>query len=128
MESIKKKENGVDSRGENKISFVNVVAKKISLLDELMANIFNKKLYDEESRLRQKLFDLIEPNIIMLNANPLNNGFCLLSSGINANYNNQYYIMDALNEKGRRNQIESNIRMMPYILNKKNLKEAFHLF
>ena len=124
LESIKKKENGEDSRGENKISFVNVVAKKISLLDELMANIFNKKLYDEESRLRQKLFDLIEPNIIMLNANPLNNGFCLLSSGINAKYNNQYYIMDALNEKGRRNQIESNIRMMPYILNKKNLKEA----
>ena len=124
LESIKNNEGGEEDKNEKKVSFVNVVSKKISLLEELMANYFNKKLYDEESILRQKLFDLIEPNIIMLNANPLSNGFCLLSGGIYAKSNNQYYIMDTLNEMGSRNKIKSNIRMKPYILNKKNLEEA----
>ena len=120
----KKDEKGERDEKEKNISFVNVIKKKINLLDELMANYFNKKLYDEESILRQDLYDLIEPNIIMLNANPLNNGFSLLSSGIYAKLNNQYNILDTLNEMGKHNQIKSNIRMKSYILNKENLKEA----
>ena len=78
---------------------------------------------EKESQLRQEFYDLLKPNTIMLNSNPLNSGFSLLSTGIYARPNNQYYILKKLSEI-RKDKIESYIRMKSYILNKQNLIEA----
>ena len=97
------------------------IMEKIKMLNNLMQN-YNKKLYNEEYYLRQEFYDLINPNTIMLNANPLNNGFSILTNGIHALPNNQYYILEKLKEKG--NKMNGNIRIKSYILNEDNLKNV----
>ena len=101
-----------------------IIEENIKNLDKLLKDVYSDKLHNEELNLRQKFYDLLEPNTIMLNSNPLKNGYNILSSGIYAYQNNQYYILDKLNELGKEDKIKSYIRMKSYILNKKNLNEA----
>ena len=112
-EDINIKENSVEDKIENNIKMLNM----------LMNDFFSEKLNEKESQLRQEFYDLLKPNTIMLNSNPLNSGFSLLSTGIYARPNNQYYILKKLSEI-RKDKIESYIRMKSYILNKQNLIEA----
>ena len=102
----------------------------------LLKNIVNRKikikingLYRQklESYLVNEAYDLLidlkktlEPDIIMLNSNPIRNYCSALHSGIFAYMNNQYYILKKLNEK-----IKSNIKIKSIVLNKENLVKSF---
>ena len=97
------------------------IMEKIEMLNNLMKN-YNNKLYNEEYHLREEFYELINPNTIMLNANPLNNGFDILSSGIHALPNNQYYILEKLKEKEK--IMNGYLRIKSYILNEDNLKNV----
>ena len=99
------------------------IENNIKMLNMLMNDFFSEKLNEKESQLRQEFYDLLKPNTIMLNSNPLNSGFSLLSTGIYARPNNQYYILKKLSEI-RKDKMKSYIRMKSYILNKQNLLEA----
>ena len=112
------------SNKKERNSFEKVLEKYIQKIDSLMKDYCSNKLYTEELHLRQEFYDLLQPNTIMLNSNPLKNGYCLLSSGIYAYPNNQYYILDKLNELEKEDKIKSYIRMKSYILNRQNLKEV----
>ena len=100
----------------------------------LLKNIVNRKatangLYrlKLESYLVNEAYDLLidlkqnlEPDIIMLNSNPIRNYCSALHSGIFAYMNNQYYILEKLYEK-----IKSNIKIKSIVLNKENLVKSF---
>ena len=101
----------------------NKIEEKINILDTLLKELFNDKLYHEELNLRQKFSKKLKPNIIMLNSNPLNSGYSLYSSGIYTDPNNQYYILERL-RKFKNNEVKRHIRIKTYILNKQNLEEA----
>lgn len=97
----------------------NIVNRKVKIND-----IYKQKL---ESYLVNEAYDLLmdlkinlEPDIIMLNSNPLMNYCSALHSGIFAYMNNQYYILTNLYEK-----IKSNIKIKSIVLNKENLVKAF---
>ena len=96
---------------------------KIKELDMMLNKNFNKELFEEELYLRQEFFNMLKPNIVMLNSNPLNNGYSILSNGIYAYPNNQYYILEKLREI-EKNDMNSHIRLKTYILNKQNLIDA----
>ena len=96
---------------------------KIKILDILLNESLYKELSYEEFHLRQKFNNLLKPNIIMLNSNPLDNGYSIYSSGIYAYPNNQYYILERLREI-KKEKIKSHIRLKTYVLNKNNLIEA----
>ena len=62
----------------------------------------------------------LSPDILILNSNPLKNDFSVLNGGIYAYHNNQYYLLEKLETKIKRDLfIESKV------LNENNLKEAF---
>ena len=97
----------------------NIVNRKVKIND-----IYKQKL---ESYLVNEAYDLLmelkinlEPDIIMLNSNPLMNYCSSLHSGIFAYMNNQYYILTKLYEK-----IKSNIKIKSIVLNKENLVKSF---
>ena len=74
-----------------------------------------KDLYYEAYNLRNQIYDLLKPDIVMLNSNPL------IKKSENVYFpNNQYYILSELKN------IESNIRIKSNILNKENLKKALN--
>ena len=77
--------NEYKDRKEENSDLYDEIKKKISILEKLMENHSNK-LYNEEFYLSKKFYELIEPNIIMLNANPLKNDF----------FNNKIFIFIAL--------------------------------
>ena len=113
-----------DNQNEKENEDIEVqIENNIKMLNMLMNDFFSEKLNEKESQLRQEFYDLLKPNTIMLNSNPLNSGFSLLSTGIYARPNNQYYILKKLSEI-RKDKMKSYIRMKSYILNKQNLIEA----
>ena len=63
----------------------------------------------------------LEPDIIMLNSNPFikKNNYSILHNSIWAYHNNQYYILQKIN-----NDIKRDIRIKSIVLNETNLKEA----
>ena len=100
----------------------------------LLKNIVNRKVKTNdihrqklESYLVNEAYDLLtdlkkdlEPDIIMLNSNPIRNYCSALHSGIFAYMNNQYYILKKLYEK-----IKYNIKIKSVVLNKENLVKSF---
>ena len=120
-EEEREKENKDINNKKNSIEYQ--IDNNIKILNKLMNDFFSEKLNEKESQLRQEFYDLLEPNTIMLNSNPLNSGFSLLSTGIYARPNNHYYILKKLSEI-KKDKIESYIRIKSYILNKQNLIEA----
>ena len=124
LNKIKSEESSVkDEKINGEKSIEKDIEKNIKKLNFLMNDFCSDKLNEKESQVRQEFYDLLEPNTIMLNSNPLNNGFSILSTGIYAQPNNQYYILKKLNET-KKEKIKSYIRMKSYILNKQNLTEA----
>ena len=67
----------------------------------------------EAYRLKLALNQYLEPDITILSSNPLNNNCSVLGRGIFSHYNNQYYLLQKLNEK-----INSNIKIDFRLLNK----------
>ena len=79
-----------------------------------MENPTEKHLYYEAYYLREDLYNLLDPDIIMLSSNPLN-----IKPNKFYSSNNQYYILNEL-----KNNINSHIRIKFDILNIDNLNSA----
>ena len=95
----------------------NEIKPKINSLKEILVNPSHKYIYYESVNLRNEIYSLLRPDIVILNSNPLKNN--------NSNYiyspNNQYYILSQL-----RKDIKHHIRIKSNILNKENLNLALN--
>ena len=91
----------------------------ISLLNNIINNCENSYIKKEAYQLKIKLNKNMEPDIFILNSNPLINNFSVLNNGIFAYLNNQYYLLQKIYEK-----VKSNIKIKSIVLNKNNLEEA----
>ena len=94
-----------------------LIINQTKYLDRVMKKTFLKELYYESFYLRKDLYDLIKPDIIMLNSNPLKNN----SNYINSNPNNQYYILNQLKK-----DVDIFIKIKAEILNYENLNNALN--
>ena len=92
------------------------IKERIRTLNNIMKNPYQKDIYNEAFYLKNKIYDLLEPDIIMLNSNPLKK-----ISNINCNLNNQYYIINELKKN-----IYSHIRIKSLILNEENLTQVLN--
>ena len=93
------------------------IREKIIKLNEIIKRPYQKNIYEEAFKLRDKICDdLIDPDIIMLNSNPLKN-----ITGNNYSLNNQYYILNKLQK-----EINKHIRIKTYVLNTSNLSKALN--
>ena len=95
----------------------NLIKKQIMTLNYIIKKPYQKDIFKEAFILRDKINDdLLEPDIIMLNSNPLktisNKVFTL---------NNQYYILRKLKK-----DINEHIRIKSYVLNNENLLKAIN--
>ena len=100
---------------ENKDNY-NEIKSKAKSLKEIIINPSQKDIYYEAVSLRNEIYDLLKPDIVILNSNPLIKNI--------SNYlyspNNQYYILSELKK-----DIKHHIRIKSKILNKENLNLAF---
>ena len=101
------------------------IKEKIEYLDIIVKDKSNIKLCKEGNNLKNELYRLTQPDIIMLNSNPIKNQFGLISSGIYAYLNNQYYILKKIKDD-MNDEIKSCIRIKSDILNAKNLIDALN--
>ena len=90
---------------------------KIIEIDRIIKRPYQKDIYRDAINLKNKIYaDLLEPDIVMLNSNPIKND----SNNIYS-LNNQYYILDKLNK-----DINEHIRLKSYVLNYENLSKALN--
>ena len=94
-----------------------------SYLKKVVNECLALPLINEANSLINKFKKNLEPDIVMLNSNPLkkNNNFSALHNGIFAYLNNQYYILQKITTNLKRD-----IRIKSIVLNEENLKEAFN--
>ena len=97
----------------------NIVNRKIKINDKNKQKL-ESCLVNEAYDLLIELKKNLEPDVIMLNSNPIRNYCSALHSGIFAYMNNQYYILKNLFEK-----IKLNIKIKSIVLNKDNLIKSF---
>ena len=109
----------INKRDEEKID------EKIKYLNLVLLDKYDSDLYNEAYYIKTELYNLKQPDIVMLNSNPIKNQYGILSSGIYAYLNNQYYILKNLVEN-KNNEIESFIRIKSLILNKENLENTLN--
>ena len=104
-----------DYRIKSKDNF-KLIKKQIKNLNMIMKDPLQKDIYFEAYKLRKKIYDLLKPDIIMLNSNSLKN----ISLNIHP-LNNQHYILKELHKN-----IHSHIRIKYNVLNNDNLNLAFN--
>ena len=92
-------------------------------LDEVIEQKFNinKKLMNEAYDLKLKYNRSLKSDIVLLSSNPLTNFSSAFGRGIVAYQNNQYYILEQLNQR-----IKMDLYVDAKVLNKKNLDEALN--
>ena len=78
-------------------------------------------LINEAYNLKLELNKKLENDIVILNSNPLTNNFSVLNRGIFSNLNNQYYLLEKLQEK-----IKMKLKIESKTLNKDNLLESLN--
>ena len=88
----------------------------IYYLNKVIQKPIYEKINYEANYIKREIYNLIEPDIVMLNSNPLN-----YKSKKPYNLNNQYNILNELKKS-----IKSHIRIKSDILNKENLKESLN--
>ena len=101
-----------DKKKENYIG----IKEKIKSLNQLIKRPLRREIYFEAYYLKNEIFYLLSPDIVMLNSNPLIN-----ESNHYYSLNNQYNILKELN-----NKINIHIRIDSKILNEENLKDALN--
>ena len=118
---IKNINNNLETKNEN-IQILDedrknfeLIMEKINSLDKILKKPYIKELYYEAYNLRKELYDIIMPDIVMLNSNSLKNNY----GYINYCHNNQYYILNQI-----QNNIKSFIKIKSDILNYENLNLA----
>ena len=83
-----------------------LIKKQIKELNDIIAMPYQIDIYKEAFKLKDKIYnDLFEPNIVMLNSNPLKN----ISNNVYS-LNNQYYILNKL-----KNDINEHIILKSYV-------------
>ena len=93
-------------------------------LDYVINKIENIFLVNKAINLKEEFYKKLEPDIVMLNSNPLiikKDNYEFLQNKTWFNHNNQYYILNKFSDK-----LERNLRIKSKILNKDNLKEALN--
>ena len=128
------KEDAVIKDKEKEDTFIKVRKKNETnkLLELLLNEVinsekdkYNKKLQSamitEAYNLKLEFYKESENDIVILNSNPLKNNTSLLTRGIYSRLNNQYYILEKLQEK-----IKQFLKIESKILNDKNLHEALN--
>ena len=100
---------------DSEIKKYELIMKHAHRLDQILKKTIMKELYYESYFLKKQIYDLINPDIVMLNTNPIENNF----HDINLYFNNQYYILNQLKDG-----INAFIKIKSYILNKQNLNSA----
>ena len=91
-------------------------------LNKVVNNCSNIPLIKEAEYLLAKFNQKLEPDIVMLNSNPLvkYDNYSVLHNSIWAEHNNQYYILQKISTNLKRD-----IRIKSIVLNEHNLKQAF---
>ena len=92
-----------------------------SLLTEIVNKSTNIKLIEKAKYLLEKFNQKLEPDIVMLNSNPLvkYDNFSVLHNGIWAEHNNQYFILQKI-----ATDLKRDIRIQSIVLDETNLKRA----
>ena len=80
-------------------------------------------LSNEAMNLKEEFDKKLEPDIVMVNSNPLikKDNYSVLHSSIWAKHNNQYYILNKISDK-----LARNLRIKSEVLNKDNLNKALN--
>ena len=107
------KNNQSDEINEN----YKLIKENIKSLNKIIKQPIHKDIYFEAYNLRKETYNLLKPDIIMLNSNPLKD----LTNNYVHNLNNQYDILNKLKQT-----IKSHIRIKYNILNEKNLFQALN--
>ena len=84
----------------------------------------NPFLVNDILKFKEEFYTKLEPDIFMLNSNPLiikKDNYELLNNKAWFNHNNQYYILNKFSDK-----LEKNLIIKSKILNKENLKKALN--
>ena len=103
-------------KNKDKNNLYIAIKQKIRLVNKMIKMPIQKDMYYESQNLKKEIYNLLQPDIIMLNSNSLKQ----LSEYVYP-LNNQYYILNELNKS-----INSHIRIKTNILNENNLKEALN--
>ena len=109
---------------KNKLIERNEIEEIIQQLESVMDENYNSKLFREASHLKNEFNNLLKPHIVMLNSNPIKSRYSLLSSGIEAYPNNQFYILEKLNSLSKNKEIKSYKIIKSDILNLETLQKA----
>ena len=112
--NLETKNENIQILDEDRKNF-ELIMEKIHSLDKILKKPYIKELYYEAYNLRKELYDIIMPDIVMLNSNSLKNNY----GYINYCHNNQYYILNQI-----QNKIKSFIKIKSDILNYNNLNLA----
>ena len=111
-------QNNEEKNKNNEIEFLNEVIHQKKYMfpynKKLQSNIINKAY-----KLKSKLNEKNDSDIVLLNSNPLNNHLSVFGNSIFAYHNNQYYLLEQFNEK-----IKRSIKFESNVLNKENLQIA----
>ena len=94
-----------------------LIMEKIDSLNIILKKVNIRELYYESYYLKEDLYNLFLPDVVILNSNPLKNNF----GYINCRHNNQYYILNQI-----QNSINSFIKIKSNILNRENLDLALN--
>ena len=91
-----------------------LIKEKIEQLNQIIENPTKKNIYYESHFIKDEIYNLYQPSIVMLNSNPLKK-----ISKYSYPLNNQYYILNELEKN-----LNYNARIKSYVLNEENLKKA----
>ena len=106
-------ENNKNNINEN----YKLIKDKIIEIDRIIKSPYQKDINRDAINLKNKIYaDLLEPDIVMLNSNPIKND----SNNIYS-LNNQYFLLDKLNK-----DINEHIRLKSYVLNYEHLSKALN--
>ena len=111
---LKMKKDNIENDKININENYKLIKNKIVELDEIIKRPYQKDIYRDAINLKNKIYEqLLEPDIIMLNSNPIKNNIYSL--------NNQYVILNKLKK-----DINEHVRLKSYVLNYENLSKALN--
>ena len=111
-----KKDNKNEINGNYELIKTNIESLNRILMKPLHRNIYYEAFY-----LRREIYNLIEPDIVMLNSNSLKN----FSNNIYP-LNNQYYILSEIKKDILEKTIKTNLAIKYNILNQNNLADSLN--
>ena len=109
-----------DNKNEFNVNY-ELIKTNIESLDRILMKPLHRNIYYEAFYLRREIYNLIEPDIVMLNSNSLKN----FSNNIYP-LNNQYYILSEIKKDILEKTIKTNLAIKYNILNQNNLADSLN--